>query len=45
MIEELIINMVLAVLRTAIKNPAKAEALKTALLEVRDGINALYPGA
>lgn len=45
MIEELIINMILAVLRSAVKNPAKAEELKTALLEVRDGINTLYPGA
>lgn len=45
MIEELIINMVLAVLRSAVKNPKKAEELKTALLEIRDSINALYPGA
>jgi hypothetical protein len=45
MIEELIINMILAVLKSAVKNPAKAETLKTSLLEVRDGINTLYPGA
>lgn len=45
MIEELIINMVLAVLKSAVKNPKKADELKTALLEVRDTINSLYPGA
>jgi hypothetical protein len=45
MLEEFIITMVLAILKQAIKNPAKATALRTALLEVRDEINALYPGA
>jgi hypothetical protein len=28
-----------------IKNPAKLQELKAILLDIRDGINALYPGA
>lgn len=45
MVEEFIITMVLGIIHTVIKNPAKAAELKTALLEVRDEINTLYPGA
>lgn len=45
MIEELIITMMLGILKAVIKNPKKADELKTSLLEVRDTINTLYPGA
>ena len=40
--EEFIINMVLTLVKQAIKNPAKAAALKTALLELATEINGLY---
>jgi hypothetical protein len=43
--EEMIIQFVLAVVHGAIKNPAKAAKLQTDLIEVRDAINSLYPGA
>lgn len=45
MLEEFIITLMLGILKQVIKNPKKADELKTYLLEVRDGINALYPGA
>lgn len=45
MIEDFVIHMVLAVILKAVKNPAHAASLKTALLNVRDEINTLYPGS
>jgi hypothetical protein len=45
MLEQMIITMLLGLLHGAVKNPAKAATLKTSLLEVRDGITALYPDA
>lgn len=45
MIEELIITMMLGILKSVVKNPARAKELQTALLEVRDTINTLYPGS
>jgi len=42
--EEMVIHMVLGLLKSFVKNPAKADALQGVLLEVRDGINELYPG-
>lgn len=41
--EAFIIHMALTLIKQAIKNPAKAEELKTALLELRDEITGLYP--
>ena len=40
--EDLLITMGISVILTAIKNPAKKEALKKALLKVRNAINAAY---
>jgi hypothetical protein len=41
--ETFIIHAALGVLRTVIKNPALAGALKGTLLLIRDDINSLYP--
>jgi hypothetical protein len=43
--EEMVIHVVLAIVRGSIKNPVRAAALQTLLIEVRDAINSLYPGA
>jgi hypothetical protein len=43
--DELLINMALAIIFSVIKNPAKKEALKKALLKMRNAINTLYPEA
>jgi len=37
------INTVLFAIRSAFKNPKKAEELREQLLNVRDAINLLYP--
>ena len=42
--EDLILNMALFIVKSVIKNPAKAAALKVHLLEIRNDISALYPG-
>ena len=42
--EEFILNFTLGLVKTLIKNPAKAQSLKAHLLALRDDINALYPG-
>lgn len=36
--------MILTLVKQAIKSPAKAAELKSALLEVRDEVSMLYPG-
>lgn len=38
-----IVTSLMTILRQAVKNPAKAEALKGKLLNIRDTINAMYP--
>jgi len=43
--EEMAIHFVLGLVSHAVKNPSKALSLKGLLLEVRDAISALYPGA
>ena len=43
--EEFAIHLVLGLVTSLAKNPAKALGLKTLLLHVRDSINALFPGA
>lgn len=43
-LETLGINFALQAVHAAIKNPAHAATLKDSLLQVRDAINALYPG-
>lgn len=43
--ENFIIMAALNFIRSVIKNPAKAAELKTVLLEIRDEINVIYPGA
>lgn len=43
-IETLGINFALQAIHAAIKNPAHAAALKSRFIEIRDAINALYPG-
>lgn len=40
----MLISLALAVLKSLIKNPSKARTLKKELLDVRDGINLLFPG-
>lgn len=40
----MIATLALAILKSLIKNPLKAERLKKELLEIRDGINVLFPG-
>ena len=40
--EEMVIHMVFGIVRSVVKNPAKAEALKTYLLEVADSIYTAY---
>ena len=42
--EEMIINLALSIIFSTIKNPAKKEAMKRALLKMRNAINSLYPG-
>jgi len=42
-VEEMFIQMALSILFAAIKNPARKETLKKALLKLRDQINLLYP--
>jgi hypothetical protein len=42
--ETMVIHMMLGVLTTVIKNPAKKAELKNILLQVRDTINEIYPG-
>lgn len=42
--ESLIISLALTVIRSVIKNPAKRARLKSVLLNIRDAINAAYPG-
>jgi len=37
--------MALSIIFASIKNPAKKEALKKALLKLRNAINGLYPEA
>ena len=41
--EDMLINMALAILLGAIKNKTKAIKLKAALLKVRNAINAVFP--
>ncbi len=41
--DDLFINMAISVLLATIKNPAKAAALKKALLKVRNAINNAFP--
>ena len=43
MLEQLIIHMILGVIASVVKNPAKKAQLQTALLEIRDAITELYP--
>jgi hypothetical protein len=43
--EHFIIMAALSALKDYIKNPAKAAALKEALIEIRDAINVLFPSA
>ncbi len=43
MFEEMIITWVLGIIKSVVKNPGKAQALRIALLEIRDEITALYP--
>lgn len=42
--ETLILNFGLNIIKSLVKNPAHAAGLKSHLIEIRDGINALYPG-
>ena len=37
--------MAIALIKMAVKNPEHAAALKTELINLRDAINAAYPGA
>jgi non-canonical (house-cleaning) NTP pyrophosphatase len=39
---DMAIALVLSTIKTAVKNPAKKESLRRALLKVRDQINLLY---
>jgi hypothetical protein len=41
-IEELGINLVLALIQTVVKNPAKAAAVRAQLLDVADSIDTAY---
>lgn len=41
--ESLAINVILTAIKEAVKNPEKKEALKKALLKVRNSIDVLYP--
>lgn len=43
--EEFLIHALLGILGALVKNPSKANALKAILIDVRDSINGLYPGA
>lgn len=40
--EDLLINLGITLILSAIKNPAKKDALKRAMLKVRNAINAAY---
>ncbi len=42
--EDMVINMALAILLATIKNAAHASRFKAALLKVRNAINAAFPG-
>jgi len=42
--EALILELAFTIIKGIIKNPAHAATLKTQLLEIRDAINAAYPG-
>lgn len=42
--DEMILNMALAIIFGVVKNPAKKEHMKRALLKLRNAINNLYPG-
>jgi ABC-type uncharacterized transport system YnjBCD ATPase subunit len=41
--ENLAISVILAAIKEAVKNEQRKEALKAALLKVRNAINLLYP--
>lgn len=41
--ETMVIHMMLGVLTTVVKNPAKAAEMKDLLMQVRDTINEMYP--
>jgi hypothetical protein len=41
--ENLAISVVLTAIKEAVKNPEKKEALKRALLKIKNGIELLYP--
>ena len=38
------VSLILSAIKAAFKDPKKAEALKKALLKIRNQINILYPG-
>lgn len=42
--EDMVIQMALFIIKSVIKNPAKAAGLQAHLIELRNDINALYPG-
>lgn len=42
--EDVLINLGISAILTAVKNPTKAASLKKALLKVRNAINAAFPG-
>lgn len=43
MFDGILLRMVLTLLRSLIKNPAKAAKLKSILLDIRDAISDIYP--
>ena len=41
--DDIIINLILALVKGLVKNPKKAATLRGKLLKVRDAISAVYP--